>query len=99
MKKIVLVLILLISNNLLAAEFPGLKKYVNENIEAVKASLNEAATADDSGEGWFFKDIYIRLQAKIGYEVPWIASFQIIPEVELVFLRPLPEGTVIYKPD
>lgn len=48
------------------------------------ANLELASMGDDD---WSFKRFLLRLQLKMGIEVPIFVKFEIIPEVEMVFLK------------
>ncbi len=58
--------------------------YVNKNIEKalVPISENETSLID-----WELKRIRVRVQSQLGIKIPWVTSFQVVPEVEFIFER------------
>ncbi len=78
---------------------PGLTSFLRTEIsKSAKALQAGQRTSLATGDEYFFRRWFIRLQALVGVEVPWIASFTIVPEVELIFERPYPQGWSDYKP-
>lgn len=76
---------------------PELTKYLKTEIENASRSLDEAGT-EVADEAYFLRRWLIRVQAPFGIKVSWIAKFQIVPEVELVWQRQYPDGWTDYKP-
>ncbi len=71
-----------------ADELPELTRFLREKIETANQSLRHKAVGPASlSDSYVLRYWYLRLQALIGVDVPWIASFQIVPEVELMFER------------
>jgi hypothetical protein len=82
-----------------AEDMPELTNYLkNEITSSSKAFQAPIAKAAGSQDELFFRRWFLRLQANFGISVPWIATFQIIPEVELVFQRAYPDGWQDYSP-
>jgi len=78
---------------------PGLTNFLRTEIsKGAKALANGQSSSVATGDEYYFRRWMIRLQALVGVEVPWIASFTIVPEVELIFDRPYPQGWSDYKP-
>lgn len=83
-----------------ADELPELTNFIRQEIsKGGRAFAKSDAAAGDLEEGFFFRRWLLRLQAQVGIDVPWIATFQIVPEVELVWERPFPDGWTAYKPN
>ncbi|MDZ4661409.1 MAG: hypothetical protein SGJ18_07280 [Pseudomonadota bacterium] len=72
--------------------------FLRDNINSAESALNENLLEGESDEMNYFRRFMVRLKGRFGIEVPWIASFTINPEVELVFIREYPEGWETYKP-
>ena len=79
-----------------ADALPELTKQISRELKAHVAA--SASPSHGKIESWFFRNIYLRLQGSAGIRVPWIATFEIVPEVELVWQRPLPPGVINYRP-
>lgn len=102
MKFVSLVFVALLSIVSLCASadsLPQLTQYLQSEIAHSSQALSKpvGGLASDQEE-FFLRRWLVRLQASFGIEVPWIASFQIVPEVELVWQRPYPDGWTDYKP-
>ncbi len=63
----------------------------NQAIPSPQGNLNAPA------DGYYLHNLFLRLQILVGINIPWIASFQLVPEVELVFERPIPVGWTTYE--
>lgn len=96
---IVVVLFALAPIRASADSLPELTSYLKQEIANSSHALHAPleSTADPS-DAFFFRRWFVRLQATVGIDVPWIASFQIVPEVELVWQRAYPEGWADYRP-
>lgn len=74
-----------------AKPIPELTRYIQEEVtrvnESVISSTKEAPSGDSQQDNYFLKNMLIRLRATFGIEVTWVAKFEIVPEVELVYLR------------
>lgn len=49
-------------------------------------------------EEYFFRRFWLRLRGKVGIQLPGIYNLQVIPEMEMLFERTLPDGYTGYKP-
>ena len=80
-----------------ADSLPELTRYLKAELESASRALDEA---DDTAvnEAYFLRRWLVRVQAPFGIKVPWVAKFQIVPEVELVWQRQYPDGWNEYKP-
>lgn len=76
---------------------PELTRYLKAELESASRSLDVAGEAV-ADEAYFLRRWMVRVQAPFGIKVPWVAKFQIVPEVELVWQRQYPEGWSEYKP-
>ena len=84
-----------------ADSFPQLTEYLKSEISGVSGSVPNLKdyARTDSSDAYFFRRWFVRLQIPFGISVPWIAQFQVIPEVELVWVRSYPDGWKEYKPN
>ena len=101
MKKAVLILMLGLNSSALAEnelKMDNFSGFLRESINDTSKALNEKIDEADPEEMYYLRRFMVRLKAKFGIEVPWIASFTVNPEIELVFLREYPEGWETYKP-
>jgi hypothetical protein len=80
-----------------AAPLPALANYLRSEVLRARTAVAAEKQAGPE-DGYFFKRWVIRLQAPFGVEVPWIAKFVLIPEIEMAWERPYPEGYTDYKP-
>ncbi len=90
---------------------PELVQYLEQEIGAadgvVAAPLPQATAPEDCADpktcgstryNWFFRRMFLRLRFMAGFSVPFLASLKVIPETELMWERPYPEGWGSYKP-
>lgn len=85
-----------------AQQVPDLVRFLDESVStydpAVSESTSTSELIENDQESWYFRNFWLRLRPKFTIEVPWVAKFQVIPEVELLWQRALPEGYSNYKP-
>ncbi|HEY8280364.1 MAG TPA: hypothetical protein VIH99_12120 [Bdellovibrionota bacterium] len=76
-----------------AREIPGLTRFVSQEISTMSRAVEGSSAGGEATEGpdYFFKRFMVRVRASMGFDVPWIASFQVVPEVELVWYRSMPK--------
>lgn len=106
MKKIFLVAcscLSLLPSFALAKSNRQLSEYFQEQIQALNRSIVESedgATMMDSSasEMWHMNQFSLRLRASLGFGIEGFASFQIVPETEMIWQRASPDGWVNYKP-
>jgi hypothetical protein len=70
-----------------AEEIPELTRFVAQEIQTMSRAVDGPRQAEDQGIAFYFRQFMVRVRASVGIEVPWIASFAIVPEVELVWNR------------
>lgn len=92
-----LVLLAAISQAKSSNSLPELTQYLKSEVESAYTALDQAAPGD-AEEAYFLRRWMVRVQAPFGIKVPWVAKFQIVPEVELVWQRSYPDGWSDYKP-
>jgi hypothetical protein len=81
-----------------AEQLPELTAFLREQINTANQSLRQKPVGATSlaapltipltaalTDSYVLRYWYLRLRALVGVDVPWIASFQIVPEVELMF--------------
>ena len=49
-------------------------------------------------EALFYHDFFVRVQPRVGFEVPGLVDVQVIPEIEMIWQRSFPEGWDTYFP-
>ena len=95
-----------------SSPIPALERFLEEKVlgggqhtEEV-CSLETASEVGSINEAWdasqevlFYRTFFLRVQAKAGVQIPFLINVQIIPEVELVWQRSLPEDWGMYRPD
>lgn len=59
-----------------------LTQFVTDEVVALHQGM--AQIPNGKGSEFDLRRFLIRLQAKFGIEIPWLAKFQIIPEIEIV---------------
>lgn len=89
-KQIILIAIILgcFTHVARADKVPALTSFVETEVMSVNSAVERTSELNketEVGSRFKFKQFLIRLQAMIGLEVPWTASVQIVPEVELLW--------------
>lgn len=82
---------------------PALQTQILENLQAfdgIQMQESQENLLADQGnqEKWILKNLYLRVRAKLGFEIPVFAKFQVIPEMEILWQKPNPSGWDNYKP-
>lgn len=85
-----------------SASKQSLANYIESEInlldDAVQSAPTEKAVIDgEKEEGFFFRRFWFRLRARVERDVPGLAGFAVIPEVELLWEHPYPDGWESYK--
>ncbi len=81
-----------------------LAKYIQDELitldNSVQVATADAAVVDssDDSEGYFFRRFWLRLRPRVERDVPFLAGFSVIGELELLWEKPVPEGWETYKP-
>lgn len=72
-----------------SAEIPELTRFVSDEISTMSRAVESGGDGADtpSRVAFYFRQFAVRVRASVGIEVPWIVSFAIVPEVELVWNR------------
>jgi hypothetical protein len=64
-----------------------------------KPNYGPSSVYDGPGDdAWYMRNIWIRVRLWGGISIPGFASLSIIPEIEFLIQRPLPNGWAIYTP-
>lgn len=68
-------------------EIPEISSLVREQVSASVAALDRAGRVDAMTlpKSWDLTQIHVRVQGIFGIKVPVLASFEVVPEVELVW--------------
>jgi len=83
-----------------------LAQYFDEEVLSMDHAL-EGASAETTmisdhnveNEGYFFRRFWFRSRPRVERDIPWLAGFSVIAELELLFEKQTPEGWEIYKVD
>lgn len=82
---------------------PQFGQFIHEQMSATSESLasseNVCVLDGAQNEAYYLQNFLVRVRAQFGIEIPLFLKFLIVPEVELVFQRRLPEGWGSYKPN
>lgn len=72
---------------------------VNSLDQAIQSSPLEAAiiSNNDEADGYFFRRFWLRIRPRAEFVVPGLAGLSVIPEVELLWEKPVPQNWEIYK--
>ncbi len=68
---------------------PDVAKMQQEMTEVITSAVSalELQNVGDDDSYWPLKRFLLRLQLKFGIEVPIFAKFEVIPEIEMVFIK------------
>lgn len=83
---------------------PTLTEYISNEILSMDQSLQSTKIEDglitrpESSEGYFFRRFWLRLRPKVDRDIPFLAGFSVIGELELLWEKQSPAGWQIYKP-
>lgn len=77
-----------------------LSEYFQLQLSTLNQSVIESENSAQSAalEQWFLDQFTLRIRAQVGFEVEGFATFQVVPEMELVWQRSNPEGWINFKP-
>lgn len=64
-------------------------------MESTPSSMIGDGHSDD--DAYFFRRFWLRLRPRVERDIPWLAGFSVIPELEMLFEKPAPEGWEMYK--
>lgn len=85
-----------IPNRKLSEYFQGQIQALNQSI--VESEHSSKVTDGTAQEIWYINQFSLRLRAAIGFGIEGFATFQVVPETEMIFQRGNPDGWVNYKP-
>ena len=84
-----------------AAHAETLGEWIHQEISVVQESFLKSGSAAPEGSvlsEFYFKRFFVRLRPKAGVQLVGVARGDLIPEIELAWERPFPEGSETYKP-
>ncbi len=85
-----------------AQELSTLSEFVTEQVSSLEAAFNDISPVDDSGiqgeDKFIFRRFWLRVRAKVGLTIPELAALDLIPEIEMLWEKEVPEGWETYKP-
>lgn len=85
-----------------ASSMPEWVYFINEEVTSATIALDQSTQESESNscveEDFYLRRFMMRVRAKVGIQIPVLAKFEVIPELELLWERPLPEGWRPYHP-
>jgi hypothetical protein len=100
-RKIMLSLSLMLASNAVQASMADrLADFISEEVWSMDNAFVRYASSNPASvdEEFFLRRFWLRVRAKFGIEVPGLAEFDVIPEVEMLWEKQTPEGYEIYRP-
>lgn len=64
-------------------------------VESTPITMIGDRRSDD--DAYFFRRFWLRLRPRVERDIPWLAGFSVIPDLEMLFEKPAPEGWDMYK--
>lgn len=77
---------------------PTLAEYVEKEISSFDLAFEALDSDSQVTDDYFLRRFWLRLRPKVGLTVPELAALEIIPEIEMLWEKEVPEGWEIYKP-
>ncbi|MEO5970760.1 MAG: hypothetical protein ABIQ95_12610 [Bdellovibrionia bacterium] len=77
---------------------PDLEESIQLKISEIENGLSSAQYTESNEESWYFQNFWLRVRLPLGFSIPSLVNFQIIPELELLFRRDIPAGWQKYHP-
>lgn len=74
---------------------------LEQQIQVTRNAINGVPAADTTSaveDEYYLRRFWFRLRAKVGIKLPPVLAIQIVPEMEMLFERPVPTGYATYKP-
>ena len=101
MKNILTVVLFVLSLQNSWANEKTLTEFVSEEISSLDeafAQLNTSEPIDTADDTYMLRRFWLRLRPKAGLKVPGFATFEVIPEIEMLWEKELPDGWETYRP-
>lgn len=86
-----------------AGEKQSLSDFFEQEVYSLDQAVQEVpsdvalVTGETKDDGYFFRRFWLRLRPRVERDIPGLASFAIIPEVQLLWEKQTPEGWELYK--
>lgn len=80
-----------------------LAQFFEEEVLSTDKALQMESTSitmigdHSDNDAYFFRRFWLRLRPRVERDIPWLAGFSVIPELEMLFEKPAPEGWEMYK--
>lgn len=68
---------------------------LDEAVQSVETNSSMSAANDE--DGYFFKRFWLRIRARIERDIPGLAGFAVVPEIEILWEKQNPDGWEGYK--
>ena len=84
-----------------ASVLPELTQHLNEMLDAADGAVNSCELAESEssvGGEWYYRRFWLRFRPRVAVAIPGVAKLEIVPELETLWQRDLPEGWEPYKP-
>mgnify|MGYP001568205842 CR=1 FL=1 len=80
----------------------SLTDFVSGEVRSLESAFADVGPLDESissqNEEFILRRFWLRVRPKVGLSIPGLAAFDIIPEVEMLWEKEVPEGWETYKP-
>ena len=75
-----------------AGPLDRLSTTLGKEIERVQRSLEAPSSEEESSDttNWKVQNIYLRVNASVGFKIPAVANLTLVPQIELVWHRLTP---------
>lgn len=101
MKKILVSMLLILSIRSSWANEKTLTQFVSEEVATMDLAFTQMTANENPGsedDAFIFRRFWLRLRPRVGLHVPGFATFDVIPEVEMLWEKDLPDGWETYRP-
>ncbi len=78
-----------------------LSGFLSQEITSLDNAFNEVGAMDEAharNDDFFLRRFWLRLRPRAGLKVPGFATFEVVPEVEMLWEKETPDGWEIYRP-
>lgn len=81
---------------------PELSSFIRDHITKLDNSVivsesTNTASEENINDMFFLNTFILRVRGNVGFKIPGLVNFTIIPETEIVWQRSNPDGWVTYK--
>lgn len=103
MRKLIIASLSLLPFSGWAGANPNLTEYFRAQLNALNGSVVESESSysvvpNAVEEMWYMNQFSLRLRAPVGFDIDGFASFQVVPETEMIWQRANPDGWTNFRP-